>query len=118
MIRLIPGDPVIQMLGPEYTPEAADALRAKLGLDEPLYVQYFKWFGNVLTGDLGQSIGSGEKVTDAVKTGLPKTLSLTLLSFLIAVTIAVPTGIAAALKRNTWVDYLASLIAFVGVSMP
>jgi peptide/nickel transport system permease protein len=118
MIRLIPGDPVVQMLGPEYTPEAADALRAKLGLDEPIYTQYVKWFGNVLTGDLGQSIGSGEKVTDAVKTGLPKTLSLAFLSFLIAVLIAVPTGIIAALKRNTWVDYLASLVAFVGVSMP
>jgi peptide/nickel transport system permease protein len=118
MVRLIPGDPVVQMLGPEYTPEAADALRAKLGLDEPLYTQYLRWFGNVLTGDLGASIASGEKVTDAVKSGLPKTLSLALLSFLIAVAIAVPTGIAAALKRNSWVDYGASLIAFIGVSMP
>src|ERR687893_549372 len=71
-----------------------------------------------LTGDLGASIASGEKVTDAIKTGLPKTLSLAALSFLIAITIAVPTGILAALRRNTWVDYLASLIAFVGVSMP
>lgn len=118
MIRLIPGDPVVQMLGPEYTPEAADALRAKLGLDEPLITQYLRWFGNVLTGDLGASIGSGEKVTDAVKTGLPKTLSLAFLSFLIAILIAVPTGIVAALRRNTWVDYGASLIAFIGVSMP
>ena len=118
MIRLIPGDPVVQMLGPEYTPEAAEALRAKLGLDEPLVTQYLRWFGNVLTGDLGASIGSGEKVTDAVKTGLPKTLSLAALSFMIAITIAVPAGIAAALKRNTWVDYGASLVAFIGVSMP
>jgi len=118
LVRFIPGDPVVQMLGPEYTPEAATALRAKLGLDEPLYTQYVRWFGNVLTGDLGASIASGEKVTDAIKTGLPKTLSLAALSFLIAIAIAVPTGILAALKRNTWVDYLASLVAFVGVSMP
>ena len=76
MLRLIPGDPVVQMLGPEYTPEAADALRAKLGLDEPLYVQYVKWFGNILQGDLGDSITGSESVVDAIKTGLPKTLSL------------------------------------------
>ena len=55
MLRMIPGDPVIQMLGPEYTPEAAAALRAKLGLDQPLHVQYVRWMGNVLHGDLGTS---------------------------------------------------------------
>ena len=64
------------MLGPEYTPEAADALRHKLGLDQPLHIQYVRWFGNVLTGDLGGSIASGETVAGAIATGLPKTLSL------------------------------------------
>jgi peptide/nickel transport system permease protein len=118
LLRLIPGDPVVQMLGPEYTPEAAEALRRKLGLDEPVYVQYVRWFGNVLTGDLGGSIASGETVTGAIASGLPKTLSLAALSFLIAITIAVPAGVAAALRRNTIVDYAASVLAFVGVSMP
>ena len=118
LLRMVPGDPVIQMLGPEYTPEAADALRHKLGLDEPVYVQYVKWFGNVLTGDLGASVASGESVNGAIASGLPKTLSLAALAFLIAVLIAVPTGILAALKRNSWADYLASFVAFVGVSMP
>src|SRR5690606_19961777 len=101
MLRLVPGDPVLQMLGPEYTPEAADALRQKLGLDQPLHVQYTRWFGGILHGDLGGSIASGEQVTDAIKSGLPKTLSLAGLSFVIATLIAVPTGILAALKRNT-----------------
>ncbi len=118
LIRLIPGDPVIQMLGPEYTPEAAAALNRKLGLDQPIYVQYAKWFGNVLTGDLGGSISTGETVVGAIKSGLPKTLSLTLLSFFIATVIAVPAGIVAALKRNSAVDYIVSVIAFIGVSMP
>ncbi len=118
MLRLIPGDPVVQMLGPEYTPEAADALRAKLGLDEPIYVQYVKWFGNILQGDLGDSITGSESVVDAIKTGLPKTLSLALVSFSIALLLAVPTGVLAALRRNTWTDYLVSIIAFIGVSMP
>ncbi len=118
LLRLVPGDPVVQMLGPEYTPEAAEALRRKLGLDEPVYVQYVRWFGNVLTGDLGGSIASGETVTGAIATGLPKTLSLAALSFLIAITIAIPAGIVAALRRNSAIDYGASILAFVGVSMP
>jgi len=118
LLRMIPGDPVIQMLGPEYTPEAADALRRKLGLDEPLLAQYVKWIGNVLRGDLGGSIASGETVADAIKSGVPKTASLTLVSFLIAISIAIPAGIAAALRRNKPVDYIASVIAFIGVSMP
>ncbi len=118
LLRAIPGDPVVQMLGPEYTPEAAEALRRKLGLDESLPVQYGRWFGNVLTGDLGGSIASGESVTGAIASGLPKTLSLAALSFLTAIVIAVPAGIAAALRRNTIVDYAASVLAFVGVSMP
>ena len=118
LLRLIPGDPVIQMLGPEYTPEAADALSRRLGLDEPVHVQYAKWIGNVLTGDLGHSIATGETVGGAIAAGLPKTLSITIVSFLIAVTIALPAGIVSALKRNSSVDYGVSVLAFVGVSMP
>jgi len=118
LLRLIPGDPAVQMLGPDYTPEAAEAIRHKLGLDQPVYVQYAKWFGSLLRGDLGDSIASGETVVGAIKTGLPKTLSIAFVSFVIGILIAIPTGIVAALKRNSPVDYLVSLIAFVGVSMP
>lgn len=118
MVRLIPGDPVVQMLGPEYTPEAAEALRHKLGLDQPFHIQYVRWFGSVLTGDLGGSIATGETVAEIIASGLPKTLSLAGLSFLIALIIAVPAGIIAALRRNSAFDYGASIISFVGVSMP
>jgi peptide/nickel transport system permease protein len=118
MLRLIPGDPVVQMLGPEYTPEAAEALRQKLGLNQPLHMQYLLWFGHMLTGDLGGSIATGETVKEIIATGLPKTLSLAGLSFLIAVVIAVPAGIIAALRRNTAFDFAASIVAFIGVSMP
>ena len=118
MVRLIPGDPVVQMLGPEYTPEAAEAIRVKLGLDAPFHIQYLRWFGNMLTGDLGGSIATGETVVGIIANGLPKTLSLATLSFLIATTIAVPAGIIAALRRNTVFDYAASVVAFIGVSMP
>ncbi|MBA2277706.1 MAG: ABC transporter permease, partial [Chloroflexia bacterium] len=106
LIRMIPGDPVLLMLGPEYSPAAAEALRAKLGLDEPVLVQYFTWLGNMLVGDLGTSITGSETVAGAILTSLPKTLSLTLLGFVIAVVIAVPTGIMAAIRRNSPLDYL------------
>lgn len=117
-IRLVPGDPVVQMLGPEYTPEAAEAMRLKLGLDRSLGDQYITWMGDLLRGDMGSSIASNETVVDAIRTGLPKTLSLSLVAFVIGVGIALPTGILAALKRNTWIDYLASIVAFIGISMP
>jgi len=118
MLRAVPGDPVVVMLGPEYTPEAAEALRKKLGLDEPIYVQYAKWAGNVLTGDLGTSIASPGPVVETLKIGLPKTLSLAALSFTLGLLIALPAGIISALRRNSMVDYAASLVAFIGVSMP
>lgn len=118
MLRLIPGDPVVTMLGPEYTPEAAAALRTKLGLDASLPVQYVQWLGNLLRGDLGGSIATSDSVADIIKSGLPKTLSLAAISFLIALIIAIPAGIIAALNRNTAIDYIASVVAFVGVSMP
>lgn len=118
LIRAIPGDPVINMLGPEYTPEAAAALRDKLGLDEPVLVQYVRWMGNAIRGDFGTSISGAESVSSAILSGLPKTMSIAFLSFLIATTIAIPTGVLAALKRNSYVDFIVSLIAFVGVSMP
>ncbi len=118
MLRLIPGDPVVMMLGPEYTPEAAAALRTKLGLDASLPVQYVQWLGNLLRGDLGGSIATSDSVADIIKSGLPKTLSLAGISFIIALIIAVPAGIIAALNRNTAIDYIASMVAFVGVSMP
>jgi peptide/nickel transport system permease protein len=117
-LRAIPGDPIIQILGEEYTPENAEALEKKLGLDRPIYIQYVRWMGDTMTGDFGESLTSNESVIDAIKTGLPKTASITLLSFSFALIIALPAGIIAALRRNTWLDYVSSLIAFFGVAMP
>jgi peptide/nickel transport system permease protein len=117
-MRAIPGDPVIQMLGPEYTPEAADALRHKLGLDEPVPIQYVRWMGDALRGDFGSSITGAESVSSAILSGLPKTMSIAFLSFVIATAIAIPAGVLAALKRNSFADFAVSLFAFLGVSMP
>lgn len=117
-LRAIPGDPVVQFLGAEYTPEAAEALNEKLGLDEPVYIQYFKWLSSTVQGDLGDSIATGETVGEAIRTGFPKTISIAVVAFTLALIIAIPTGVIAALRRNSWIDYFVSVIAFIGVSMP
>lgn len=118
MLRAVPGDPVATMLGREYTPEAAAQLRKNLGLDRPLYVQYAKWFGNVIQGDLGRSITTSEPVTKAIRAGMSKTLSIALVAFIIGAAIAVPMGTLAALRRGSVFDYVASASTFMGISLP
>lgn len=118
LLRLVPGDPVSVMLGGEYSPEAEAQLKKNLGLNEPIYTQYVKWFGNVLQGDLGRSIATKEPVTRSIGSALPKTLSITVLAFIIGVAIAVPMGMLAALKRGSVFDYAASVSTFAGISLP
>jgi peptide/nickel transport system permease protein len=118
LLRLVPGDPVAAMLGREYTPEAAAQIRKNLGLDKPLYAQYYIWMGNVVRGDLGKSIDTRESVTLQIKRALPKTLSITILAFIIGCVVAVPMGVLAALKRDSVFDYVASITTFIGISLP
>ena len=118
MLRLVPGDPVSVMLGGEYSPEAEAQLKKNLALDQPVYTQYVTWMGNVLQGDLGKSIATKEPVTSAIKRALPKTLSITILAFIIGVVIALPMGILAALKRGSAFDFAASVSTFAGISLP
>lgn len=118
LLRAVPGDPVANMLGREYTPEAAEQLRRNLGLDEPVYIQYFKWMGNIFQGDLGRSIATQESVAGSIGGALPKTLSITVLAFIIGLAVAVPMGMLAALKRDSPFDYFASISTFVGISLP
>jgi len=119
MLRAVPGDPIAAMLFDVGDPAAADALRRKFGLDQPVWVQYVKWFGLVLQGDFGTSLlGSGVEVSRIVLEALPRTLSLASLSFLIAIVIAVPAGLISALKRHSAIDHAVTLVAFLGLSMP
>jgi peptide/nickel transport system permease protein len=118
MLRLVPGDPVSVMLGGEYSPEAEAQLKKNLALDKPVYTQYVTWMGNVLQGDLGKSIATKEPVTRAIGRAMPKTLSITILAFIIGLVIAVPMGILAALKRDSPFDYAASISTFAGISLP
>jgi len=119
MIRLVPGDPVAAMLADAGSEEARAALTRKLGLDQPLAVQFWKWFTGLLQGDLGVSIfGNNQPVSTILLEALPRTLSLAFLSFVIALVIAIPAGILSATRRNTATDATVSLFAFLGLSMP
>lgn len=119
MLRLVPGDPIAAMLADVGDPAAAEEIRTKLGLDQPMYVQYFKWLWHALQGDLGRSIyGSRIEVSRLLLEALPRTLSLASLAFVIAIIIAVPAGLIAATRRNSASDYAVTLVAFIGLSMP
>ncbi|WP_266080195.1 ABC transporter permease [Haladaptatus caseinilyticus] len=117
-LRLIPGGPVRTMLGQEATPQAIEALRAKLGLDRPLYMQYFDWLFDMLTLNFGQSLSTGQPVSTLVGQAAPKTLSIGVLAIIIGLGVAVPTGILSATRKGEGVDYVATVTAFLGVSMP
>ena len=118
MMRSIPGDPVVAMLGDAYTEEDAVKAREVYGLDEPIAVQYIIWLGKLVQGDWGTSILSGRPVLQDVMIRLPVTLELIVLSMGVALAIAIPAAIIGALRQNTWADYTATSIAMIGVSIP
>src|SRR5262245_539807 len=99
LLHITPGDPVESILGDRISPELADQLRRELGLDQPLQIQYLRWAGNLMQGDLGRSIRSREPIFEAMLQRLPVTLQLALLSMVFAVLIGVPAGIISATRR-------------------
>jgi peptide/nickel transport system permease protein len=118
MIRAIPGNPAQVILGQKATKEAVAALTHKLGLDQPWYVQYIKYLGGLLHGDLGESIRTGAAISDEIWPYLAATLELSLVAMIIAVVIGVNAGIISAWFQNSWFDYIAMVLALIGVSMP
>lgn len=117
-LRAIPGDPVRAMLGQEATPEAVEALRSELGLDEPLYVQYIDWMGDLLLLDLGRSITSGQEITALLLAATPRTISIGVVGAIVGLAIAIPAGIVSATRTDEPADYVATIAAFLGLSMP
>ena len=118
MMRSVPGDPVVVLLGDGYTEEDATKVREEYGLDKPLVVQYGIWLAKLVQGDWGRSILSGRPVLQDVLVRLPVTVELILLSMAVALAIALPAGIIGALRQNTWADYTATTVAMIGVSIP
>lgn len=117
-IHLIPGDPVYVMLGDAATPEQVAALRERMGLDEPLVVQYLIWAGNALQGDLGQSVFFDTPVTQVIAEGAETSLLLALITMIWIVAFGVPVGILAAIRQGTWVDQGLSGLAMLLASVP
>jgi peptide/nickel transport system permease protein len=118
MMRSVPGDPVVALLGDAYTEEDAVKVRHEYGLDKPILVQYMIWLGKLVQGDWGTSILSGRPVLKDVMIRLPVTLELIVLSMAVALIIAIPAGIIGAVRQNTWADYTATSVAMIGVSIP
>lgn len=118
LIHLTPGDPAASILGDQATPDQIAAVRRQLGLDQPLPIQFLRWFGRALRGDLGWSIFLDRPVGTAIAERIPVTITLTLFAELIAVLVAVPAGIIAAARHNTWADRLFMFLALLGVSIP
>jgi peptide/nickel transport system permease protein len=118
LMHLAPGDPTETMLGPGYSPARATALREKLGLDQPLPIQYLTWLRNVATGDLGTSIRNKQAVSTMIQERLPATATLAVLALLFALAIALPIGVVSATRRNSWLDYVSMSFSIFGVSTP
>jgi len=118
MMRSVPGDPVVSLLGDAYTEDDAVKARQEYGLNQPIVVQYVIWLGKLARGDWGTSILTGRPVLADVLIRLPVTLELIVLSMAVALLIAVPAAIIGALRQNTWADYTATTVAMVGVSIP
>ncbi|HLQ73599.1 MAG TPA: ABC transporter permease [Bacillota bacterium] len=118
VFQVMPGDPVRIMLGPDATDVQVATLKAQLGLDEPLYVQYVKWISGLLTGDLGESVRFSMPVFDLISERLPVTLSLTMMSLIFVVIIAIPLGVFMAKRQNQWIDVIFSSVMQLGMAIP
>ena len=120
MVHLLPGDIVdaIVAADPTVTPEAKAALRAALGLDAPLPVQYARWIGEMLQGDFGKSYRTRQPITENLIQALPITLELAFLAVLMSVIVAIPLGVLSAIKRNSRVDFWARIAGLIGLAFP
>lgn len=117
-VRAIPGDPARLMLGGDADAAAIAALREELGLNQPIYVQYFRWLRRIVVGDIGNSIRTQEPVLDLLIQVSGPTVSIAALGMLIALAIAIPAGIISAVKRYQIEDYIATFVSFFGISVP
>ena len=118
IVRIVPGDPALVILGDQATPEAAAALRTRLGLDRALWLQYLSFIADALRGDFGNSMVTGRPILAEVGAVLPHTIDLTLASMVIGVVVGIPVGIWAALYRNGPIDVAARLLSLIGLSFP
>lgn len=118
LIHLVPGDPIVQMLGDGATQADIASLRHQYGFDQPLWMQYLHYWAGVFHGDLGSSIRLHETVAHLIAARYPYTLALTLTALGMGLALALPAGILAAVRRGRWLDQLLSVVSLFGLSVP
>lgn len=116
--KLLPGDPILAMAGEERDPATIEFLREKYRLNDPVPLQYVNWLGGVVTGDFGISLRTNQPVLELIGQKLPVTIQLAVMAMFFAMVIGIPIGILAAVKKNTWIDYTANIVALSGLSIP
>jgi ABC-type dipeptide/oligopeptide/nickel transport system permease component len=118
VVRILPGDPAVAALGDYASKEAVQALREKMGLNAPLWLQYLRFLGGLFRGDLGTSIITGYPVASQVFGVLPHTVELTFSGIVFGYVFGIPLGILAAVRRNTFIDYFNRIFSLLGLSVP
>ncbi|MCU4752109.1 ABC transporter permease [Halobacteria archaeon AArc-curdl1] len=118
LTNILPGNVALLILGPNATEESIAALEAQLGLDQPLYLQYIDWVVGLIQGDMGTSLRYGTPVSELIAIRLPRSLLLAISATIVSVTLSIPLGVIAAVRKNTPTDLTASMLAFVGLSLP
>jgi ABC-type dipeptide/oligopeptide/nickel transport system permease component len=118
LTRALPGDPAAYFAGQAASSEAVEQIRAKLGLDRPMPEQFVGYVRDLAQGNLGESLSTGQSVATEIASRLPASLELTLVALLLAVSIALPLGVMAAVRKGSWIDQVARLVTTAGVSLP
>jgi len=116
--RIVPIDPVLTVVGDQAPQDVYDRVFREMGLDQPVIVQFASYLRDIVTGDLGQSMVSGRSVASDILRFFPATFELAILGILIGVALGIPAGVIAAVKRDTWVDHIARIVALIGYSVP
>lgn len=118
LLRLTPGDPAAILAGDAATTEQLERIREAMGLNAPILTQYFTWMGKIFQGDLGVSLISGVPVLDMISQRIGPTISIAVLTIIIAVLVAIPMGVVAAWRHRSWIDYLVMSFSVLGFSVP
>lgn len=118
LLQLAPGDPIRLYITPSMKPEDVERIRHSLGLDQPIYIQYFRWLTELLHGNLGYSIRSSQPVLAQMLERLPATIGLMGASMVLTLLVAIPLGLATAIRENSWMDKISNLFSYIGISIP
>jgi len=118
LTRVLPGDPAVYFAGPAATPDSIEEIRKTLGFDQPLATQFVYYLRDLVHGDFGTSLTTGQPVVSDIAARLPASAELTLLGLIVAILIAVPLGIVAAVRQGSFIDHACRVVATAGVSLP